>query len=317
MERRILQRLRRAITLDRLLNVLLIAAGVLFVGMLAKWNAVRHSRPERGSVMTGKKLDVAQVRWDGVRQTVVFALSTNCHFCTESAPFYRQFIHDLEARSGARIMAAFPQSIQESRAYLRKVDLPIDEVYQSNFMAQGVFGTPTVLLVNGAGVITTTWVGKPDSSQQAAMLEAVGRLSAGKASGHNDVRVQTTAERLGDKSAMPLEKDAEVDAALLKRMIDGRKKLVLLDIDPRDKFQRDHVPSARNIPIDELETRAENELNQQDKIVLYCRCTNDSTSRIASELLASLGYKHVSILRGGLGEWRKAGQKPASASAQE
>lgn len=308
----ILQRLRRANMLDRVLNVLLVVACIAFTGMLIKWNTTRYSRSERPSVITGKRLDIAQVRWGDARRTLVFMLSTNCHFCTESVPFYRQLIHEPVVRSAARILALFPQTTNEAREYLHKMDLPIDEVYQSDITALGFYGTPTVLLIDETGVIMTAWVGKPDYFQQTAMLNAVSHLSTEKLIDRDKARLQLAVNHSGDKSSMPREKDVDVDAILLEHMIQNKAKLVLLDIDSREQFQRGHVPSAKNIPIDELETRAENELSLKDKIVLYCRCTNDSTSRNAYDLLAAQGYTQVSILRGGLGEWMKATHKPDS-----
>src|ERR1700752_4473118 len=44
----------------------------------------------RGKDWVGTSLTDLPIKWDANQQTLVMALSSNCHFCTESAPFYKR-----------------------------------------------------------------------------------------------------------------------------------------------------------------------------------------------------------------------------------
>jgi phage shock protein E len=93
-------------------------------------------------------------------------------------------------------------------------------------------------------------------------------------------------------------------APALKHALDQQSPLVILDVRSRAEFARGHIPTARNIPHDELEVRAPNELNPEDRIVAYCRCLDDTTSDMARQILTSLGFKNVVYLQGGLQRWQ-------------
>ncbi|HVF21762.1 MAG TPA: rhodanese-like domain-containing protein [Pyrinomonadaceae bacterium] len=94
-------------------------------------------------------------------------------------------------------------------------------------------------------------------------------------------------------------------APALKHALDQRSRLLVLDIRSRAEFARGHIPTARNIPHDELEVRAPNELNPEDRIVAYCRCRDDTSSDMARQILTSLGFKNVVYLQGGLQRWEE------------
>ncbi len=86
------------------------------------------------------------VNWNKNGRTLVLVLSTRCHFCTESAPFFRQ----LKERVGkdVKMVGVLPQSVAESQAYLNGEGVHLDELRQVSLDQTGVTGTPTMLLVN-------------------------------------------------------------------------------------------------------------------------------------------------------------------------
>jgi thioredoxin-related protein len=98
---------------------------------------------------------------------LILALSTTCHFCTESGPFYQRIA---EERAGARLIALLPQSIEESRQYLNKLGIEVSEVRQSPTGALGVTGTPTLILVNNEGAVVNFWVGRLPAEKEAEVL---------------------------------------------------------------------------------------------------------------------------------------------------
>ena len=67
-------------------------------------------------------------------------------------------------------MAMLPQPVAEAEQYLKAEGLHVDQVRQATLDEIGVRGTPTVLLVNSAGVVTKVWAGKLQPEEQEQVL---------------------------------------------------------------------------------------------------------------------------------------------------
>lgn len=130
-----------------------------------------------GQVQKGMNLKSALpgVDWAKNRRTLVMAISTQCHFCTESMPFFQRVTTD----SGYHIktLALLPQTKAEGEAYLSKGGVRVDDVRQVTLNSVGVRGTPTLLLVDGAGTVTNTWYGKLSSDQEGTLLAELKKTS--------------------------------------------------------------------------------------------------------------------------------------------
>jgi thiol-disulfide isomerase/thioredoxin len=98
------------------------------------------------------------IDWSKTDHTLLLALSTTCHFCTESAPFYQKL--QREKGDHVRLVALLPQPLQESRNYLDKLGITVDDVAQSPLNSVGVSGTPTLLFIDNQGAVIDSWVGK-------------------------------------------------------------------------------------------------------------------------------------------------------------
>ena len=86
-----------------------------------------------------------------------------------------------------------------------------------------------------------------------------------------------------------------------KEYMDTQTDLVILDTRTQEEFSEGHIPGAMLIPYDEIDTRAEKELPDKDKLILvYCR--SGRRSKIAAEALAHLGYTNVKEF-GGIIDW--------------
>lgn len=103
-------------------------------------------------------------------RTLILAISSTCHFCSESAPFYKKLIAE---KGNARVIAVFPQSIQEGRAYLNQLGVPIDEVKQVALTDIGVQATPTLILIDGDGIVKKSWVGKLRHDEELIVLKSL------------------------------------------------------------------------------------------------------------------------------------------------
>ena len=99
-----------------------------------------------------------------------------------------------------------------------------------------------------------------------------------------------------------------VEANELKRQLDQGEAVTVIDVRGPDEFvgPLGHIPAARNIPIAELGARlAEVRGHESTPIILVCR--TDKRSAAAAETLRAAGFKHVSVLRRGMEQWKAIG----------
>ena len=157
-----------------LANVATIVVSVLLSVVLVKQFLIprpaRDINARRTPIAKGADLKgpLPGVDWAKNGRTLVLAISTQCHFCTESAPFFQRVAK--EAGGNLKLLAVLPQSAVEARQYLDREGVRVDDVRQSPLESIGVSGTPTLLLVNGKGVVTDLWVGKVQPEQEDQVL---------------------------------------------------------------------------------------------------------------------------------------------------
>lgn len=154
-------------------NVAIVIVAVLLGVALFKnyltGGAARAVAPPAG-VAAGTKLSVEGVDWAQNGRTLLLVLSDRCHFCTESAPFYKRLAAERAARGGARLVALLPQGVDAGRAYLNGLGVAADDVKQAQPGAVGAGGTPTLILVNDRGEVTESWVGRLPPDGEEAVL---------------------------------------------------------------------------------------------------------------------------------------------------
>jgi hypothetical protein len=133
--------------------------------------AIASNAVEAGIV--GKSISLPDTDWKRGDQTLVLVLSTGCHFCTESASFYKELVQKRAKQGNTRLVAVLPQPVDASRKYLSDLGIAVDDVRQLPPNSLGVRGTPTLLLVNKDGVVTDSWRGKLSPDKE---LEVMTRL---------------------------------------------------------------------------------------------------------------------------------------------
>ncbi|MBD3618595.1 MAG: metalloregulator ArsR/SmtB family transcription factor [Chromatiales bacterium] len=82
-------------------------------------------------------------------------------------------------------------------------------------------------------------------------------------------------------------------------------EVTLLDLRPAEEFARGHVPTARNLPLRELD-RQLHEIPRARPVVVYCRGALSPPAFQAAQHLESKGFR-VQRLARGFPEWRLAG----------
>ncbi|HEX9982964.1 MAG TPA: hypothetical protein VGF69_06860 [Thermoanaerobaculia bacterium] len=156
--------------------VAVIASIVLVRNYMAR-GAVKMTREQ---IATGNKLPMPGVEWQANGNTVVLALSTNCHYCSESAPFYKRLTAELSRRR-AHLMIVMPQSIEEGRKYVEGLGLQAADVRQVPLRALKIRGTPTLAIVDGDGVVRNVWEGMLQPEREQEVMEAVRDVPAAAA----------------------------------------------------------------------------------------------------------------------------------------
>jgi hypothetical protein len=159
--------------IELLANVAIVVVALLLGVVLVKRyllpQPVNSGPAANARIQPGTKLSLPGVDWGQDDKTLVMALSTTCHFCTESAPFYQKLTRAAEAK-GVKVIAVLPQSESEARQYLSGLAIPISDVRQSPLDSLGVSGTPTLILVDDKGQVASSWVGKLQSDRESEVV---------------------------------------------------------------------------------------------------------------------------------------------------
>lgn len=91
----------------------------------------------------------------------------------------------------------------------------------------------------------------------------------------------------------------EISYKKLKEISNKNSTVILLDVRSKQEYEEGHLESAINIPVFELENKANNILKDKTKtIIVYC--ASGSRSRRAKEILEEMGYKDIYNLKNGL-----------------
>lgn len=89
----------------------------------------------------------------------------------------------------------------------------------------------------------------------------------------------------------------------LKELLEGEEKVELIDVRNLDEFMVKRLPSARLIPLPELDLRY-GEIDTDKEV--YVICKSGKRSRQACETLKGKGI-NAAYMEGGLEAWQKAG----------
>lgn len=104
----------------------------------------------------------------------------------------------------------------------------------------------------------------------------------------------------------------------LRRLRSMKSELLLVDVLPKDAFDKDHIEGAINAPLDGADFLAtvEKAAGRKDKkIVVYCSGVGCDASGKAATKLKAAGYSDVTTYEGGVSGWRKDAVEPGHAAA--
>lgn len=155
-------------------NVAIIVVAILLgVALVRNYVLPKSQVPQpaaTSSIAPGTKFSLPGVDWKANGKTLVLALSTGCHFCTESASFYQRVAQERARVGSIRIVAVFPEPVSEGRKYLNNLGVPVDEVRQSRLDSIGVIGTPTLIMADKQGAVIESWRGRLPGERESEVL---------------------------------------------------------------------------------------------------------------------------------------------------
>lgn len=255
----------------RILNIAILLVAFVLSVLLVKTVFFRPAQNANYRLVANATLSINGISWADSEQTVLIALAKECKFCSASAEFYRRLAVGIPSQSNTRLIAVFSEKESEAEAYLKQIKLPVREVHYVSLSSLGIRSVPTLTILDRNGVVTDMWVGKLSPLTEKAIMSKLGL----------------------EDTRSPAEWSIE-EADLERKLANKELLLLLLDIRERAVYAMNHRDGARNIPLDELSVRAQNELLLDHTIVIY---GNDpSETDLAYSILDTQGFAHVFVL---------------------
>ena len=93
----------------------------------------------------------------------------------------------------------------------------------------------------------------------------------------------------------------------LAELKNSGEDFVLIDVLGEDHYEDGHIPGAVNIPLDQIASRALEEFDKDQEIVVYCKSESCQASPKAAQKLEKLGFENVKDYEVGLKGWEEAG----------
>lgn len=255
----------------RILNIAILLVALALSGLLVR-KLFFQPGPQSPNYLltTNATLRIEGINWADSDRTLLLALSKECKYCSASAEFYRRLAAGIASQSNTRLLAVFSEKESEAEEYLKRLEVPIRELRYVSLASLGIKSVPTLAIIDRNGVVSYMWVGKLPPLEEQSLMSKLGL---------EDTRSPD---------------EWSITEADLERKLANKERLVLLDMRDRAAYSINHRDGARNIPLDELPVRAQNELPLDHTIVVY---GNDpSEVNLAYSILESQGFASILLL---------------------
>ena len=170
--------------LDRLANYCVILAAIVFAGSWT-WYA---TRPKAAVAVPpaiyrpGDSLkDFAELKSADSRPVLLLFVSSTCHFCDESMPFYQKMLQ-ADGIGNRRVVIAGREEISSLRSHLQEKGLPLDRAEFIQVAEDSAFKanlTPSLFLVASDRLVEQAWIGKMKPDGQETLLNWLAHPKAG------------------------------------------------------------------------------------------------------------------------------------------
>ena len=167
--------------LDRITNIAVLIAVVVFLFSMGRNEYARRNIPKQMTAkdFVGKTVKLPGINFSPEHNSLILALSTACHFCQQSLPFYQELT--AKANGQLDVIGLFPQPEAEAKKFFDDAHVRATQVVSAGLDVIGVSATPTLLLVDSKGKVIDAWMGELDDKGR---QQLVGRVLPGVSSAH-------------------------------------------------------------------------------------------------------------------------------------
>lgn len=164
--------------LETATHVFLIALCCLAGGLLVEQRFFSEPDPGTASAPAnpvGREIRLPGADWQAAPVSVLLQISSTCHFCNDSMPFYRELMAARETSAAkVPVIVASADAVNVIAQHLVDEKVTVDKVLHSR-LAGFAAVTPTVYIVDSKGMVKRVFVGELDSSGQKELLAIVAR----------------------------------------------------------------------------------------------------------------------------------------------
>lgn len=251
----------------------------------SRFFALRHHPAD---IQVGSLFPIHDLPVGSSKTTLVMVLSTTCPYCRQSEPFYKRLAAGIPSEK-THIVLVFREPVAVARAYLLKEGMSaFTDIRQMDLRSLHVGGTPTLILLDNTSSVRAVWDGVLSETQEAEVLH------------------RAEYERLPAASELHSNRVLFNKSQSVANDINPKGGVILLDMRDRSDFAHGHVRSAYNIPLDELQARAQHELDRNKPIRINCEfrlaCKNAKSTGVmtpcdaATLILRRQGFADVAAI---------------------
>ena len=143
-------------------NIAVILFAVVAIGVLVKNYFATQSVKTSVTVKKGSIFpEIAGIDYKETPRTLILALNVDCRYCTRSVPFYNSLARARQENADhVNIVAAFINKDPELvKSYADEKQLSVQAIAGVDLDKLGVHSTPTLILVDSSGKVSTPGVG--------------------------------------------------------------------------------------------------------------------------------------------------------------
>jgi hypothetical protein len=162
--------------LETATHIFLIALCCLAGGLLIeqRFFSEPDSAPTVGNLV-GREVKLPGADWQSAPVSVLLQISSTCHYCNDSMPFYRQLMAARQSSTAKiPVIVASADAVTVMQQHLADEQVGVDKVLHSRMEGFGTV-TPTVYIVDSKGMVKRVFVGELNSSGQKELLSIVER----------------------------------------------------------------------------------------------------------------------------------------------
>jgi rhodanese-related sulfurtransferase len=174
-------------------------------------------------------------------------------------------------------------------------------------------GYPVIVENDGSGTTgASNSAGTSDGQTAGQNTDQVSGQASGQSSNQAESQESSQGSTQGTDNisaasdASAAEEVRYITADELNTKVTKSKDIIILDVRSEDSYMVKHIKGAVNIPYRDFGGRT-GELDSSKEIIIYCSNNDCGLSANAVTMLAGLGFKNVSALKGGIESWLENG----------